>query len=274
MSLYANTDPECLEHRKLALKKMLDEGTSEQELQGFLERNTEFIPRQFVQHHGIASDLVLTKLSFGRDLVSDLAFVSASSKDFWIVLIELEKPTSKFFKQVKGVGQISLHSDFRRGLEQVSKWRSWLSEPSNLDHLYRHELGPIVQSHIWRKVVVKYVLVTGRREMYKDTTQLRSLVKAEERDDFAIMTWDSILEHPKEGDPLYVGKRRSGFIDILTEDLISDRLFNGIEPGAVRLNRALRANAEGRALDGRIMPRRLNSISVPREVLNKMGDWS
>lgn len=258
---------------QLELECLLESGSTEQALQTFLETNTEFILRQFVQHHCIANDLVLTKLALGQDLVSDFAFVTGSSVDFWIVLIELEKPTAKFFKDSNGKGQLEIHSDFRKGLDQINRWRSWLKVPANLLHLYEHQVGPIVRSHIHREPLVKYVLVTGRRTMYRDCVQHRNLVKAQERDDFKILSWDAVLENPKWGDPLYVGKRTDGFIDILTESLISDRLFHWIESGSIRITTTLREQAEPYSNDELALPLSKREFSIRREDLERMGTW-
>lgn len=258
---------------QLQLKELIEQNSAEQVLHSFLETNTEFIPRHFVQHHGIANDLVLTKLSLGQDMVSDFAFVSASSVDFWIVLIELERPSAEFFKQSGAKGQLEFHSDFRKGLDQINRWRSWLKTQANLEHLYCHQVGPIVRSHIDREPLVKYVLVTGRRNMYKESIQHRNLVKAQERDDFKILTWDAILNHPKSDEPLYVAKRTDGFIDVITEDLISDRLFSWIEAGSVRISSSLRTKAEQYTKDGLFLPRPLNEMSIRKDDLEKMGTW-
>jgi hypothetical protein len=49
----------------------------EQVYQKYLEQNTRFIPREFVQNHGIHFDLILRKLAFGADYVSDFFYMSS-----------------------------------------------------------------------------------------------------------------------------------------------------------------------------------------------------
>ena len=50
---------------------LLDGTPKEQKLQSFLENHTRFIPREFVQNHGVHLSLVLRKLAFGADYKTD-----------------------------------------------------------------------------------------------------------------------------------------------------------------------------------------------------------
>jgi hypothetical protein len=56
-----------VEGQKKKFLKLLDEEHNEQVYQDFLETHTRFIPREFVQNHGIGQHLVLRKLSFAAD---------------------------------------------------------------------------------------------------------------------------------------------------------------------------------------------------------------
>jgi hypothetical protein len=262
-----------LRRKQEELRALLETGVPERRLQEFLEQHTEFIPRQFVQHHGVANSLAISQLAFGRDLVSDFVLVSGSSDDWWIILVELELPSAQFFKNNHGAGQIKLNAAFQRGLDQISSWRAWLNNQANLNHLYEHELLPLVASHLHRKVLVKYVLVTGRRSMYEGSRQKQDLILAQERDDFAIMTWDSLVDHPKTHDPLYIGRRRDGFIDIMTQRFLTDDLFHWIEPHGIRLNRNLRAEAE-QFVGPMRLPKTFTDYRIDPEKFAKMGTWN
>lgn len=108
-------------------KILLEEFKSEQDLQKFLEINTQFIPREFVQNHGIDKKLVFRKLKLADNYITGFFYLSKSSDDWNCVFIELEKPNCRFFKGKSN----DFHNDFLKGLNQIDKWRSWFS---NLDN--------------------------------------------------------------------------------------------------------------------------------------------
>ncbi len=216
---------------------------------------------------------MLSKLALGQDLVTDLAFVSGSSDDWWIVLIELESPRAKFFRG--GTGKPEFHGDFRKGLDQINRWRAWLSIPTNAAHLYEHALRPLVASHIDRKVLFKFVLVTGRRGEYGGNRTLQDLVASQERDDFAIMSWDALLEYPDMHDPLYVGKRRDGYIDIVTKEFLHDDLFPWIDCKGIRLNPELREACGPFVVDPGAKPfiRNMGVAAINKQDLDAIATW-
>src|ERR1700755_247110 len=78
---------------------LLDKEMPEQTYQTYIEQNTRLIPREFVQNHGIHFNLVLRKLAFGADYESDFVYLSKSSDDWNCILVELERPGAKFFKE-------------------------------------------------------------------------------------------------------------------------------------------------------------------------------
>jgi hypothetical protein len=78
---------------------LLDEDHLEQVYQRYIEKNTRLIPREFIQNHGIHFKLVLRKLAFGADYKSDFVYLSKSSDDWNAVLVELEAPRAKFFRE-------------------------------------------------------------------------------------------------------------------------------------------------------------------------------
>jgi hypothetical protein len=87
---------------KVRFVELLDEEREKQAYQAFLEKHTPFIPREFVQNHGIGCNLVLRKLPFGADYKTDFFYFSKSTDDWNAVFIELEKPSSRFAHQAAG----------------------------------------------------------------------------------------------------------------------------------------------------------------------------
>ncbi len=76
---------------------LIDKQCNEQVYQKFIEDNTALVPREFIQNHGVLYDLVFRKLSLANDYTTDFFYMSKSSADWNCVLIEIEKPQSRYF---------------------------------------------------------------------------------------------------------------------------------------------------------------------------------
>lgn len=229
-------------------RKLLDEESGEQVYQKFIEEHTCFIPRDFVQNHGVHLSLVLRKLSFGADYKTDFFFLSKSSDDWNAVSIELEKPGSKFFKAASN----DFHSDFNNALQQINRWRAWLSDVPNqqtvLNALQAIRVPSTMRSNPTR---YKFVLVHGRRSEYEGNQIRRSLIAAQERDDFKIVTFDSLAESLKQKSDLYVGVRRNEVIEIQGNEIVDQELFTWVDPTMLSVNDVLLSKLKERVANAK-----------------------
>lgn len=170
-----------IEKQKKEYLKLLDEAREEQVYQSFMETHTRFIPREFVQNHGIAQGLVLRKLPLGADYKTDFFYFSKSSDDWNAVFVEIEKPSAKYFKR----NTEKFHSDFLNALQQINQWKAWLSlDPNRLGFLSSIKLLRVPPHMAMNPTFFKYVLVLGRRSEYHGNEHRRLLVGAKESDDF------------------------------------------------------------------------------------------
>jgi hypothetical protein len=225
-----------IEEKKAKFLRLLDEGYEEQAYQDFLEQNTHFIPREFVQNHGIGLSLVLRKLPFGADYKTDFFYFSKSTDDWNAVFIELEKPTSRFFKGNTN----GFHGDFLRALQQINQWRAWFLSDQNKSGFLATVSAVQVPRHMARNPTYnKFVLVFGRRAEYASNEDRRRLVKGFETDDFKIMTFDSLAEGLGQKRELTVGSRHNQFIDILTDEITDPGMYSWMEPTQLRVSKAL-----------------------------------
>jgi hypothetical protein len=217
--------------------KLLDEQHVEQIYQSSMEQNTKLIPREFVQNHGVHFGLILRKLAFGADYKSDFFFVSKSSDNWRLVFTEIEKPQSRFFRDNSN----DYHPDFQKALQQIGRWRAWLSQEANLAALLT-ALGPLRLPLTMRRnpSIPKFVLVHGRRNEYHASDLRRSIVRAEERDDFHILSFDSLVEGLEYKHECYVGARRNETVEIFGDRVLSSELFGWIEPSEFKVSAALR----------------------------------
>lgn len=206
---------------------LLDSTEKEQEYQKFLESNTRFIPREFVQNHGIHCRIAMRKLRFGGDYTSDFFYFSKSSDDWNAVLIEIEKPQSRYFKSNSN----DLHSDFLSAVNQIKTWKAWLSKEPN-KAAFLEALSPlrVPVGMADNPTFFKFVLVHGRRSEYSSNSIRRSLIQSYEEKEFKILSFDSLAEGLDEKSDLNIGIRHNEFIDILGDEIYSDGMFSFVEP--------------------------------------------
>lgn len=219
-------------------KHLLENYEGEQDLQNFLEENTEFIPREFVQNHGIHNNLVFRKLRIAENYTTDFFYLSKSSGDWHCILVELEKPNSKYFRD----GTNDLHPDFTSGLNQIDKWRAWFANGDNHQYFTNRTLSFIRQPLFENPCSIKYVLVTGRREEFENNGIRTALIRAKERDDFKIMSFDSLLESINYNYPLYLCVKKNEFFEIHSTEVLSDNVFAWTAPEHIRMTTKLKAN--------------------------------
>ncbi len=219
-----------------AYKQLLETYTSEQDLQGFLESITEFIPREFEQNHGIHNRLVFRKLKLAENYTTDFFYLSKSSADWNCVLIELEKPNSKYFRDNTN----DLHPDFLSGLDQIDRWRAWFSTSANKEYFTNQSLSFIRQPLFKNPCFIKYVLVTGRRSEFEGSDLRKSLITAKEREDFKIMSFDSLLEAVDLHYPLYLCVKKNEHFEIHSETLLSESVFEWTASEHIRVKPGLK----------------------------------
>ena len=221
--------------------EMLDQDLGEQMYQEYIEQNTPLVPREFIQNHGVHFQLVFRKLSLARDYSTDFFFLSKSSRTWHCVLIEIEKPSSTYFRN----GSNDFHPDFQHALMQVNRWRAWFANRANFDGFINGTLAPIRVPMQRNPCYIKYVLVHGRRAEFAGNELRTSLVHAQERDDFSILSFDSLLEDIGSKSVLYLAVRRNEFIDLVSSDFVDETVFSRVSPHSIRISRALRRNILG-----------------------------
>lgn len=221
-----------LDEEAARFARLLDEEREEQAYQAYLEQNTRFIPREFVENH-----------------VSDLALFFASS-----LSAPTTKPISSTSRRARMTGTPSLSSWKSRGraFSRTSITAIFRARCSRLISgrrgFSRNEAGFLasvsavqVPRHMASNPTYnKYVLVFGRRAEYEGNADRRRLVRAAETDDFKIMTFDSLAEGLSQKGELAVGSRHNQFIDILSDEVIDAGMYTWMEPTQLRVSKALR----------------------------------
>jgi len=218
---------------------LIDKRYSEQIYQEFMENNTALVPREFIQNHGVLFDLVFRKLSLAKDYITDFFYITKSSADWNCVLIEIEKPQSNYFKGASN----KFHPNFQAALEQINRWRAWFDNRSNLDGFINGTLIGLVPEVLRHNPCqINYVLVHGRRAEFEGNEIKKGLIRGQERDDFHILSYDSLAESLHSKGELYLAIRKNEYIEILSRTFITEDMFCLLDPSYIKITDELRKN--------------------------------
>jgi len=220
---------------RASFEHLLAQSLPEQAYQTFIERHTQLVPREFVQNHGVHFKLVFRQLPFGADYKSDLFFLSKSTDDWHCVFVELERPQAKFFKPRSN----EFSSDFVAGLHQINSWRAWFLNPANRQYFLDSTLADVRKPLGHNPAFMKYVLVIGRRGEYEDNQVRQRLVKAQESDEFHIISYDSLMEDLVSKEPLYIASRHNEYVEILSDEVFGENIFATMAPEQISVSAAL-----------------------------------
>jgi len=219
--------------------KLVNEEHGEQTYQAFLEAHPQFIPRLFIQNHGLHHDLIFSKLSIGSEYKTEFCYLAKSSCDWNCVLIEIEKPSSKYFK-----AKNEFHADFNHALGQIERWRMWFESSENRNYFTNEILGPVRYPLDGNPCSIKYVLVHGRRSEYEGNNVRMGLRRTQKRDDVMILSYDSLIEGAKNNDDAYICSKKNEFVDIISKHFVTDSAFIWLGSRGLRVNRELREDFE------------------------------
>lgn len=201
---------------------LISKNPREQEVQEFLEKNTYLIPREFIQNHGLHFNLCIRKAPMGSDYICDFMYLSKSTVQWNCVLIEIEKPTSRYFGK-KGE---KFHHEFNSALQQINDWRSWFRNQGNKDHFISNAIGFLKTPITHTPIDIKYVLVHGRRSEIENNQIRVDKVYSQQRDDFRIMSFDSLAEDIENRNALFIGVKKKYQIEIQSDELVCDGIFS------------------------------------------------
>lgn len=229
--------PTEVDTKRTEFLSLLDQNGNEQIYQDYLEENTEFIPREFIQNHGLHLSMVFRKYPLSSDYKPDFLYLSKSSDNWNVVLIEIEKPSSKYF--IKNTDKF--HKDFTDAIQQMNDWRAWIDTPANLESLKQNSLSSVLVPPAMRHnpLNVKYLLVHGRKSEYEDNQLRKSKIRSLERDDFKIISYDNLAVNIKRHEQLYVAKKTNSHIDILSNKFVDDDIFCWMATSSYRINQSL-----------------------------------
>ncbi len=214
---------------------------NEQIYQSYLEEHPVLIPQEFLLNHGLHFDLVLRKVPIGSDYCCDFMYLTKSTVRWHCVLVEIEKPTSRYFK----TGSLDFHPNFQSACEQINDWRAWFENESNKNSFLSNAVGFLKTPISHTPVDMKYVLVHGRGAEIGGNAMALAKVRGLERSDFRIMTFDSLTVGVPRRYDLYMGRKRNEFIEIMSKNFVGESIFSWLNPEMIRVNKSLWIDIEG-----------------------------
>lgn len=181
-------------HREELIRKfrsILDnEQSTENEIQKFLEENTELIPLPFLLNHWLHLNVVISKLEISSSFKTDFAYLTKSS-DMWnLVLIEIEDSKKNIF--LKNNENIKFSSEFNNAFDQVMEWKAYIND-NKQEVLKKIE---VLKKPLSRNMVkVKYVLIIGRNKEKDNSERKRRMFAEKSNEEIRVMTYDSLISH-------------------------------------------------------------------------------
>lgn len=167
-----------------------DPNCNENKIQDFLEKNTMFIPKRFMENHGISGNVIISKLQLGTKYETDFAFVSKCTNYWNVVLIEIEKPNKNIFNK-----EDNFSAEYTHAKGQINLWKESIEQDSSLKESVLKSLDnlffPISMKN--NPINFKYVLVYGRsNEINNEQRKLRFNQENNRDSDISVVTYDRL----------------------------------------------------------------------------------
>ena len=183
--------PEHVSQYKELLRRVSakDKTVNESTMQNFLETHTAFMPVPFKLNHQLHFNSFISKFPVGP-WFTDVAYLTKSTVEWWLVLMELENPHKKLFKGSPDHADFT--SDYMQAKQQIDDWKIWIEEHRNevIDSLQRI-LVPLQMKK--NRISFKYVLIMGRRNELEQSEARRKAIAQKNEDGLKIITYDTIL---------------------------------------------------------------------------------
>lgn len=176
--------------------KLLNSKQNESVYQDYLEKHSELIPCNLCTlNHGVHWNFVFSKLAISQNYITDFAYLTKSTQEWYVVLIELEKVSKKFFK-INGKN-LEFSADFTSALNQVNDWKL---ELTHSNELLKKDLKPLLGFNLTFRanpITFKYMLIYGRSEEIDTELKKEKFKQIQQQNDIIIVTYDSLVSNIK-----------------------------------------------------------------------------
>lgn len=169
--------------------KVLDDQLSnENDIQTFLETNSEMIPLPFLNGHHLHHTTIISKFRLGNEYVTDFAYLTKCSDYWYFILIELEDSKKRIFN--KDRENIYFSAEFNHAYDQITAWKAYIND--NRESILR-KIDKIRVPLRENPVYFKYVLIVGRNEDKENSERKIKMFAQKNDSDTKVMTYDSVI---------------------------------------------------------------------------------
>ena len=172
-------------------------GQKEQNVQNFLEEHSELLPTPNLRNHQLHFNCVISKYPIGP-YITDYVYITKSSNEWKIVLVELEDPNKLYFSD-KDLKSTIFTATFNAALQQVKDWQIYVSE--NKETIIR-KLYPLIKPESMRDnpINFEYLLIYGRSDNRDASKERKKRIDMWKKDNhIEIYSYDTI-RHDYEND--------------------------------------------------------------------------
>ncbi|MCW7494690.1 DUF4263 domain-containing protein [Leptospira sp. 2 VSF19] len=163
----------------------------EQVVQDFLETNTEIFTPPNLLNHRLHFESIISKFPLDTSLITDFVYLTKSSGEWIITLVELESPNKKFFRS--GISPIRCTSEFSGALDQIQSWQNFINK--NKSQII-NKLQPLMHPMKMRQnpISFQYWLIYGRsNEKNSSAEKLEYIKSIENKHKIIIYSFDSLI---------------------------------------------------------------------------------
>ena len=160
-------------------------------VQDYLECHPELIPTPGLLNHHLHFESIISQFPLDSSLITDFAYLTKSTVQWRVFLVELESPDKKIFKASKN--QISFRSEFNDALAQIRSWKVFIKENKQT---VVNKLTPLLHPLTMRNNTLDfyYVLVYGRSDEYETSIKHKqTLSSLQEDESIYFLSYDSLI---------------------------------------------------------------------------------
>jgi hypothetical protein len=165
-----------------------DPASREQTVQDFLEQHSVLIPIPWMLNHGLHFDVVISKFPLDTSLVTDFAYLTKSTTEWYAVFMELESPSKHIFTTNLKAPRFS--AEFNAALAQLQDWKLFVERHAAE---VRDRLSVLLRPLPKNRLRFKFVLVYGRNAEFGSNQDRIDHFAELNSQDRKVLTYDSPL---------------------------------------------------------------------------------
>lgn len=162
---------------------------NEHSLQRFIECHPEFLPTPFLLNHQLHAKAIISQFRIDTTAIADFAYLTKSSVEWRLVLVELEPPSIQLFR---GAPALLNTADFSRRIDQMSEWRDIVARSA--DEI-ADRLLPLTRPLARNRMKFRYHLIIGRSPKGKTDQKFNDRIATLNETGLRISTYDTLFRH-------------------------------------------------------------------------------